>query len=176
MSKKDKLLEQAAEHISGEAVLASVEGTYEAKSMGNDILRKGVLIATDQRVVFYAKKLGGYDLESFPYRTISSFDQGKNMMGATVTIYASGNKAEVKWIKDAALPELTQTVRERMVGAQPTPPPAPVSAAPVSAPVASPALDRSPIALLGMLSALREADLLTPEEYTAKKLVLVEQM
>ena len=35
--------------------------------MGTDSVRKGSFIATDRRILFYAKKMGGYDLESFPY-------------------------------------------------------------------------------------------------------------
>ena len=77
MGKADKLLEQAKPHLEpDEVVRAAVMGAYEAKVMGSDSVRNGVLIATDRRVVFYAKKLGGFDLESFPYRNISSFQQG----------------------------------------------------------------------------------------------------
>lgn len=54
------------------------------------------MLATDQRVVFYAKKLGGYDLESFSYGNISSFEQSKTMMGYQVSFFASGNKVRLK--------------------------------------------------------------------------------
>jgi len=68
MGKADKLLEQAKQHLEpDEVVEAAVMGAYEAKLMGNDTVRNGVLVATDRRVVFYAKKLGGFDLESFPF-------------------------------------------------------------------------------------------------------------
>jgi Bacterial PH domain len=67
MAKLEKLLDQAQEHLDeGEEVLATVKGTYETKKMGNDWTRAGILVATDHRVVFYAKKVGGYDLEVFP--------------------------------------------------------------------------------------------------------------
>jgi Staphylococcal nuclease homologue len=44
--------------------LTAVQGAYEVKRMGSDSARKGALIATDRRVMFYAKKMGGFDLES----------------------------------------------------------------------------------------------------------------
>lgn len=48
---------QARSHLdAGEQVLGAVQGTYETKILGNDSVRTGVLIATEQRVVFYAKK------------------------------------------------------------------------------------------------------------------------
>jgi hypothetical protein len=67
MANKDKLVSQAQPHLeSGEPVVAAVMGAYEAKIVGNDTVRNGVMLATDRRIVFYAKKLGGYELESFP--------------------------------------------------------------------------------------------------------------
>ena len=71
---------------------------YETKIMGSDSVRKGILAATDRRMVFFAKKVGGYDLESFPYGNISSLEQGKNMMGGLLKFFASGNTVSMKWI------------------------------------------------------------------------------
>src|SRR3954452_1224314 len=103
MAKIEKLLEQAKDHLdSGEQVLAAIQGTYETKLMGADATRTGILLATQTRVVFYAKKLGGYDLESFAYGNISSFEQSKGMMGHSVSFFASGNKVAMKWIADKA--------------------------------------------------------------------------
>lgn len=40
MGKFDKLLTKAQEHLeAGESVVAAVEGTYEAKMMGTDMVR-----------------------------------------------------------------------------------------------------------------------------------------
>jgi hypothetical protein len=115
MAKLDKLLEQAKGHLDpGEQVLAAVQGTYETKIMGSDSVRSGILMATQGRIVFYAKKLGGYDLESFAYGNISSFEQSKAMMGHTIAFFASGNKVSMKWINDAAaMQQFVATVRER---------------------------------------------------------------
>lgn len=101
MANLDKNMAEVQQHLEpNEKVMASVLGTYEAKRLGVDMVRNGVLVATDRRLLFYAKKLTGYEMETFPYSNISSFESGKNFMGHTITLFASGNQAQVKWIKD----------------------------------------------------------------------------
>lgn len=167
MPKLDKLTEQAKAHMEpGEAILGAVQGTYETKIMGSDSVRTGSLIATDRRLVFYAKKLGGYELESFPYGNISSFEQGKNMMGHNVTFFASGNKVHMKWIKtDKELALLTETVKAAMNSVR-------APAAP-SAPGAS---QPDVMDQLKKLGELRDAGVLTLEEFDAKKADLLARM
>jgi hypothetical protein len=99
MGKYERNLELVKSHLKeGENIEFSVFGAYETKIIGNDSLRNGIFIATESRIVFFAKKLMGYDLESFPFENISSIEQSKNLMGHTITFYASGNKASMKWI------------------------------------------------------------------------------
>lgn len=107
MASQAKIVGLVKEHLqTGEEILEKdnypviIDGQYEAKIMGSDSIRKGFLIATNQRVIFYAKKMTGYELESFPYSTISSFEGGKNFMGNHIKIVASGNTADIKWIQD----------------------------------------------------------------------------
>lgn len=167
MAKLDKLTEQVKAHLEpSEPILGAVQGTYETKIMGSDSVRTGSLIATDRRLVFYAKKLGGYELESFPYGNISSFEQGKNMMGHTVTFFASGNKVHMKWIKtDKQLALFTETVKASMNGAKATP--APTAAAPAQGDV----MDQ-----LRKLGELRDLGVLTGDEFDAKKAELLARM
>ena len=162
MTKLDKLTEQAQGHLeAGEHIIAAVQGTYETKVMGGDRVRPGVLIATDRRVVFYAKKLGGYDLESFPYAHISSFEQGKNMMGHTVTFFASGNRVSMQWIKDG-MDAFTETVRHQMSTGHEAPQPQPASV--------------DVFERLRRLGELRDAGVVTPVEFEAKKAELLARM
>lgn len=66
MAKASKNLQHLEAHLeAGEKVQAHVEGAYETKIMGSESVRKGILAATDRRMLFFAKKVGGYDLESF---------------------------------------------------------------------------------------------------------------
>jgi hypothetical protein len=127
--------------------------------MGGDSVRTGSLIATDRRLVFYAKKLGGYELESFPYSNISSFEQGKNLMGHNVTFFASGNKIHMKWIKtDKELAQLTEVVKAAMSSADST------TGSVVSIPTQPDVMEQ-----LRKLGDLRAAGVLTDEEFSAKK-------
>ena len=164
MAKLEKLVAHAQEHLEdGEEVIAAVDGTYETERFGTDSIRSGVLIATDRRVVFYAKKMTGYELESFPYENISSFEQGKNMMGGTIKFFASGNTASMKWIKADGLAALTDTVKARMGKS------AAASATP------SGVQDDIP-AQIGKLAELHDAGILTDAEFEAKKRDLLDRM
>ena len=163
VAKLDKLLTQAREHLDeGEDVVSAVQGTYETKIAGNDTVRKGAFIATDRRLVFYAKKLTGYDLESYPYDHISSIETGKGMMGHQITFFASGNKVHMKWI-DAKqdVPGFISTVRARMKG----------GAGDGAAAVASSEPDVSD--QIRKLAQLRDEGLVTDEEFQAKKAQLL---
>ncbi|WP_026075524.1 PH domain-containing protein [Cellulomonas massiliensis] len=166
MAKIDKLLDQAREHLEvGEEVLGAVQGTYETKKMGNDWTRAGILIATQTRIVFYSKKLGGYDLESFPYDKVSSYEQSKSMMGHVVGFFASGNKVNMKWISDLeALQTFSNVVRDKIHGVS-----SPESSAPPSA-------DTDVMEQIRQLGELHGAGILTDEEFSAKKAELLARL
>lgn len=101
MAGRDKTLEHFSQHLlDNEIIVADVFGTYEGKILGKDALRNGILVATNHRVVFYTKKLFGYELETFYYNRISSIQRGKSFfLGDIVTIVTTGNTASLKWIK-----------------------------------------------------------------------------
>lgn len=163
MAKVEKLVERASEHMDeGESVLEAVDGAYETETFGEDSVRSGVLIATDHRLLFYAKKMTGFDLESFPYQTIASFERGKSMMGGTLKFNSSGNSVSMKWIKAKNLDEFVLTVKSKMDEAQ--------SSGGQSAPKDDPA-DQ-----LRKLAELRDAGILNEEEFSAKKRELLDRM
>lgn len=115
MGKLDRLKEKAKEHLDpDEEVIQGIMGSYEMKRMGHDSVRTGVFLATNKRLVFYAKKLTGYDLEVFPYSTISSIEMGKSLMGHKVKFFASGNQASMKWIKEGDVPKFIEEVKGRI--------------------------------------------------------------
>ena len=64
-----KLLALARLHFDDdETDLRSVRGSYETKRLGSDSVRNGILIATNKRAVFYAKKAVGHDIKHIRYR------------------------------------------------------------------------------------------------------------
>ena len=162
MAKLEKLLAQANDHLDdGESVDAAVLGTYETEILGTESVRTGILIATPRRVVFFAKKMTGYDLESFPYENISSFEQGKNFLGASITFFASGNKVHLKWIKEGEIGLFVDVVRSRM-GKKP--------------PEAAPTPGTSAGDRIRELKQLLDEGLLTQEEFDSKRQVLLKDL
>lgn len=115
MANYKKSLVLVKEHLeNGESIKASVFGAYEGKLMGNDITRNGIFIATETRLIFFAKKLFGYDLETFPFKNISSIEKSKGMMGHSITVFASGNKAKMKWINKGNISQFTEYVNSNI--------------------------------------------------------------
>ena len=157
MAKIDRLLERAKEHLDeGEQPLQTILGSYETKIMGADSVRKGIFVATDQRLIFYAKKLTGYDFESFPYANISSMEMGKNLMGHYISFFASGNSCKMKWISNGDVRAFVDTVKTQTAAAK-------SSAAPASE------QPTDPVNQLERLGKLHAAGVLTDEEFSAKK-------
>ena len=162
MAKIDKLLEHAKDHFApGEDALASVLGVYEYEipHMELDAARKGIFIATNQRLLFYAKKLIGFDLESVPYDNISSLEMGKDfLVGHYINFFASGNSAKMKWIKVGDVPTFVEVVKAQMEAAKTT--------------AATPLAD-DPVSQLERLGKLHTSGVLTDTEFESKKAELL---
>ena len=157
MANIHKLLQQAEEHFDdGECALQTVLGSYETKIMGSDSVRSGIFIATDQRLLFYAKKWTGYDIEAFPYTNISSMEMGKNMMGHHISFFASGNSAKMKWIHDGDVRAFVDTVKKQMAAAK-------------SSKASSSEQPTDPVEQLERLGKLHAAGVLTDAEFASKK-------
>ncbi len=153
------------EHLDkGESIHTSVFGSYRGKLMGNDITRNGIFVATEKRLIFYAKKVFGYDLETFPYKNISSIEKSKGMLGHTITIFTSGNKAKMKWINQGNVDKFTKFVISK-IGYQ----------VQVNSQVNSSKNDDIPSQIL-KLSELRDKGILTEEEFSKKKFELLAKM
>jgi hypothetical protein len=163
VAKKAKLVELAKAHLhADEKIHAAIEGAYETEFMGHDTVRKGVLIATSHRIVFFAKKLMGYDFESFPYGKISSLEQSKGMMGGKLKFFASGNKVSLKWITDKDFPGFVKGLQGRL-SAPPQQPSTPTDAV-------------DPAEQLAKLAKLRDSGVVTDTEFEAKKREILRRM
>ena len=164
MAKIDKLLERAKDHFApGEDALASVLGVYEYEipHMESDAARKGIFIATNQRLLFYAKKLIGFDLESVPYDNISSLEMGKDfLVGHYINFFASGNSTKMKWIKVGDVSAFVEVVKAQM------------EAAKTAATQAPPPAD-DPVSQLERLGKLHTSGVLTDTEFESKKAELL---
>ena len=66
---------------------------------------KGILVATNQRLLFLDKGFMSFKMEDFSYDKITSIESKTGMLEGEITIYASGNKEEIKSIpKDLTRP------------------------------------------------------------------------
>jgi len=97
-----------------ENIQASVYGVYETKILGADTVKNGVFVATEKRLVFFSKKLFGYDLETFSFKNISSLEISKGLMGHSITVFASGNKAKMKWINKGDVAQFNEYVNSNL--------------------------------------------------------------
>lgn len=173
MGKLENLVDQSRSHWEpGEQAVAAILGAYDTIILGSRSVRNGVMVATDRRVIFYAKKLGGYDLESFPYENISSFEQSKSMSGHQLSFFAVGNRVTLKWITD--LPNFERFTHAFKARIRPysTPAPQPFVA---TQPVAQSDTDTI-LAQLSQLGQLRDAGVLSQQEFENKKSVLLSRL
>lgn len=154
MSKKlDKLVAEAKSQLeAGEVIQQAVLGAFKTKRLGADSARVGALIATDRKILFYGKKTFGFETEIFPFSSISSIELSKGVIGHKISIFASGNKAEMSGIASPNVNEFLSYVRENL------------GSKPASSVAALSAADE-----LKKFAELKDAGIISDEEFNAKK-------
>jgi len=84
-----------------------VQGSY---NNGN-----GILVATNKRLIFIDKGLmWGLKVEDFPYDKISSIQYETGLLLADITIFSSGNKADIKNVPNDQCRNFCEYVRARI--------------------------------------------------------------
>ncbi|MGW1544596.1 PH domain-containing protein [Streptomyces sp. NPDC002309] len=92
----------------GETVEMLATGTYGKGT--------GLLAMTNQRLVFYYNGLLSQQVEDFQYSRISSVQWAAGMLMGTLTVFASGNKAEISQVPKAQGKPMSDLLRQRMAG------------------------------------------------------------
>lgn len=127
MASIEKLTNFAKEHLEpGEEILSVVKGTYTGEMCGRAIARSGILLATDKNVVLYGKRWAGFDLEFFPYDTISSIEISKGFGSIYRVsfrvyfdiIYMSNIRAD-SWSDHGDVKHFVEIVKRMIVGDSP---------------------------------------------------------
>lgn len=140
-----------------ERIQSIAQGRYDGK--------QGLVVATDRRVLFVEEGMLRSNLEDFRYERISSVQTGKGAMFGKLTIFASGNKAEIDQIAPKEMGvSLGDLVRSRIGSGA-------ANSSGVAAPVEDSALDK-----LKKLGELKDAGVLSEEEFQAQKQKLLDQM
>lgn len=114
-----KNIEGAREHLeNNEEIIDYLFGMYDSKILGEDTKRNGVLVATNKRVIFYGKKMLGYELETIDYQKISSVDYSKGLVYGKLKIYTSGNDIEFETTMEHNARKFMQLIKEEAVSPQ----------------------------------------------------------
>ena len=154
-------IKKLVEHLwDGETVEFLASGTYGGGG--------GLLALTDRRLIFLRDAWTSKVVEDFPIDKISSVQWKSGMLTGSVLIFVSGNKSEIGNVQKDAGKALTDSVRSKIAGLN-------QMSAPTAAAAAA-AQDVDPMEQITKLGALRDAGLLTDEEFTAKKAELLDRM
>jgi hypothetical protein len=144
----------------GEQVVNLGQGTYDG--------RQGLVVVTNRRILFSEEGIVRSRLEDFPYDRISSVQTSTGFTAGEIRIFASGNKAEIKDVMPKErVPEIADYVRARL---QRKDEPSTV-ATPRQA-----SAEPDPLDQLKKLGELRDAGVLTADEFEAKKASILERL
>lgn len=171
----DTPIHQFTSHISGKNAKVSIYSDrveWEiARGVSGAKVTAGIMTAGLSMLATGVKN-GKAGTEMIPVKSISSVTTSRDgMMNSKVSVITSGNTvdfrvshAEAAIVKDTLI---------RLIRGESQPTPQPAAAAP-TAPVAAPAVDVA--AQLQQLASLRDAGVLTEEEFTAKKTELLSRL
>lgn len=142
------------EHLHGsETVRLLAQGTYDDN--------QGIVALTDERLLFLFHGVVKKAQEDFPLRGITSVQTKSGLVTGELHVTVSGLRSTISGVVKGDLAPLAQAIREGMTAAQ-----RPAPAAP-SAPPAAAAAD--PYEALSKLAQLRDAGVISEEEFLAKK-------
>lgn len=118
----------------------------------------GLIVLTDRRLLFVQHGIMSQTTEDFPLDKVSSIQWSSGMMLGTITVFATGNKAEIKNVDKGDGKEIVDLVRHRL--SDKTPP---------AAPAATGGGGQDVYEQLRKLGELHTAGVLTDEEFEKKK-------
>ena len=153
-------LKNLASHLhDGETVRIIAQGSYEGK--------QGIVALTDVRLLFLFHGIVGRAKEDFPLRLISSVQTKSGFGSGELKIFVSGNNAVISGVITSDLEPLADAVRAELAAQH--------SASKSTAPsAAAPASD--PFESMQKLASLRDAGILSDEEFETKKKDLLDRM
>lgn len=124
----------------------------------------GLVALTDRRLLFLKHGIMSQALEDFPLGNISSVQWSAGMLMGTLSVFASGNKADIKNVPKAHGEALSS--RLRMVISAP-----PATAAPAAVPAPAGASDVA--SRLATLDQLRVAGAISDQEYQERRAAIL---
>lgn len=129
---------------------------------------QGLLVLTDRRLLFLFEGIMSATSEDFPFAKTSSVQWSGGVLMGTITIFASGNKAEIKSVNKYDGKAFVDMARNRLSTPSAPQPPS------VTVQHATPQVDH--MAALRQLGELHQAGVLTDEEFSAKKAEILSRL
>lgn len=139
-----------------ERVIELAQGTY-----GN---RQGMLVLTTQRLFFFDKSLLSAKVEEFKFEAVGSLGFGKSLTGEVINISIGGRAAEIRQVAHGRGETFVQAYRGIRAGYE----------GGFGQPVTRPTDDLTE--QIRKLAELRDSGILSEDEFTAKKLDLLNRM
>jgi hypothetical protein len=141
---------------------------------------QGLLALTDQRLIFVFHGVTRQRVEDFPLAVITSIQNTAGLVFGEISVHASGNKAVIDQIAKPDAASITDAVRAGMVklrAPSPSPaPPAPPAAVSQPVPPAPQAPQADVLDQIRKLADLRDAGVLSEDEFTTKKAELLRRL
>jgi hypothetical protein len=162
-------IKKLGEHLwPGERVEEMTSGYYGGGT--------GLVVLTDRRLLFLKDGWIGKTSEDFPRDKVSSVQYSSGLLLGKITVFASGNKAEIENVNKADGKRIVDNMRARHA-------PEPSTVRAVASVPESPtdktaawSSEQDPIASLKRLGELRAAGVITEEEFQAKKADLLSRI
>lgn len=128
---------------------------------------QGIVVVTPERMIFFDKTIAGRRIEEFPLRAISSVSSSSGIVHDKMAVTVSGHRSVIENMTKGSAARLATAVRDMQMKASA---PAPVAAA---EPKAAPA---DPLEQLEKLGRLRDAGVVSTEEFETKKAALLDRL
>lgn len=132
----------------------------------------GLLVMTDKRLIFLREGIMSSTLEDFPFDKISSIQWSSGMLLGKITIFLSGNKGEIDQVDKKDGKAIADHVRSRISSLCE----ASVAEVPTPQQVTSPNATPSHLELLQQLHQMKEAGILSEDEFASKKAEILSRM
>jgi len=160
-SKQQKEIDKAKRVLAeNETILDVTTGMGAVRRMGKETKRNGALLVTDRRVIFFTKKIGGYEMSDHVYSMLTSVDYKKGLVSGNINISASGDRYHISMIPKNDVERIAQCIRSQMGSLK----------------IHSESKSTNITQQLKDLAELHKQGILTDKEFTAKKTELLEKM
>ena len=133
---------------------------------------QGLVVLTNQRLFFLQDGVMSQTSEDFPLDKISSVQWQAGMLMGEIVVFASGTKAEIKQVDKVDGKTIVDAVRQRLSAPKQQEAPAPNP----SSTAAETGGGGDVFEQLRKLGELRDAGIVTPEEFEAKKAELLSRL